>query len=454
MKTAFRIGEIKTSADMRRAVLSLVWPVIVQNLLITFMFFADTVMVGRLGAVALSAVGIAGPLLWSTSMVLMAIGVGTMASVARAVGEGDHDKARANAATGLSMSFVGGLAISVAGILFAGPLIRLFMTQSDVVLEGRYYFGTVISAFVLSFLGMVAASVLRAAGDTRTPMLVGILSNCLNVAGNYVLIFGKFGFPEMGLTGAGIATALSRSLESLLLLLHLFSVRSAVRLRLSSFLMISKETIWRVVRISLPAAVEPLFVHSGFLVFTKIVALLGVTAMAAHRIAVGIEALGFMAGDAFYAVSAAIVGQSLGAKREDLAEMGTKESMKVGVLVMSCAGLIFLSFPYYLARIFTDDLNLVSLAAICLMISALEQPFMAVADVFKGTFQGAGDTKTPAIVGALAVWIVRVPIAYHLAVTLGLGLVGVWITTAVDWGARTLIFAVIYRRGKWKKTKV
>jgi len=451
---ALKIDEIKNSRDMRKTVLSLVWPIIVQNFLITLFFITDTMMVGRLGEVALSAVGIAGPILWSTSMVLMAVGIGTMASVARAVGEGDSKKAEANAATGLLISLVGGIAISILGTVFAGPMVRLFMTETDVVLEGEYYFAIIMAPFALTFLGMVASSILRAAGDTRTPMLVGIVSNCLNIVGNYVLIFGKFGFPEMGLAGAGIATALSRSLSGLLLLIHVFSSRSAVRIRFSGFLLVTKETVWRVVKISIPAAIEPLFVHSGFLMFTKIVAVMGTTAMAAHRVAIGIESLGFMAGDAFYMVAATIVGQSLGANRKDLAEMGTRESMKVGLMVMSLAGVVFLVFPGYLARMFTDDLNLVSLAAMCLMLGAIEQPFMAVADVFKGAFQGAGDTKTPAIVGAISVWSIRVPVAYLLAVVFGLGLAGVWITTALDWALRTVIFFFIYRRGKWKDIKI
>ncbi len=439
---------------MRRTVLRLVWPVIIQNLLITLYFFTDRVMVGRVGETALAAVGIAGPILWSVSMVLMAIGVGTMACVARAVGGGDHAKAQANAATGLSLSLLGGIAVSVAGILLAGPLIRLWIDEPDVVLEGSFYFGTIIAAFSLTFLGMVAANILRAAGDTRTPMLVGILSNSLNIFGNYALIFGKFGMPEMGLTGAGLATALSKTLESLLLLLHIFSARSAVHLRFRSFLMVTKQTIWRVVKVSLPAAVEPLFVHSGFLTFTKIVAMMGKTAVAAHTIAIGIESIGFMTAEAFYAVTAAIVGQSLGAGRKDLAEMGARESMRISVFMLTGAAIVFLLLPQYLARIFTDDLNLITVAAICVAISALEQPFLAIANIYKGAFQGAGDTRTPAIVGALSVWIVRVPVAYFLAIVLGWGLVGIWVTTIADWGVRASIYFFIFRRGKWKDTKI
>jgi putative MATE family efflux protein len=454
MKTMFDIRQIKNRRDMRRTVLVLVWPVVLQNFFWTLMFFVDTAMVGRLGEVALSAVGIAGPLLWSISVVFMAVGIGTMAAVSRAVGEGNLAKAQVNTAAGLLLALVGGIALSVVAFVCAEPLVRFFMDRSDVVLEGKFYFRTIVAAFVFSFLGMIASSALRAAGDTRTPMIASIASNVLNIAGNYVLIFGKLGFPEMGVLGAGIATGISRVAEGCFLTMHVFSARSAVRVRLGTFLLVSRQTIWRVVRISLPAMAEPLCVHTGFLVFMKIVALIGTTAYAAHRVAIAVESLGFMAAEAFAVVAAAIVGQSLGAGRKDLAGMGVRETMKVGVFLMSLVGLVFLVVPGLLARIITDDLTLIDLTVVCLMIGAAEQPLMAISGVFKGTFQGAGDTKTPAIIGAVSVWAVRVPVAYFLAIVLRWGLAGIWITTVLDWGTRTVIYYVVYRRGKWKETKI
>jgi putative MATE family efflux protein len=454
MKTAFDIHNIKNKKDMRRTVFALAWPVVLQNFFWTLMFFADTAMVGRLGEVALSAVGIAGPLLWSTSVVVMAVGIGTMATVARAIGEGNRPKAQVNAATGLLLALVGGAILTAVIFIFAEPLIRIFMERPDVVLECRFYFRTIVVAFVFSFLGMIASSVLRAAGDTRTPMIVTIATNILNIVGNYVLIFGKFGFPEMGVLGAGIATAIARIAEGLLLMMHVCSSRSAVYIRLRSFLQISKESIWRVVRISLPAAAEPLGVHTGFLAFMAIVARLGTTSYAAHRVAIAVESLGFMMAEAYVAVTAALVGQSLGAKRKELAEMATRESMKVGFFLMSIVGLVFLFLPGHLARIVTDDRALIEFAALCLMIGAAEQPLMVISGVFKGAFQGAGDTKTPAIVGAISVWIIRVPAAYFFAIIMGWGLTGIWVTTVLDWAIRSVIYFFIYRRGKWKHTKV
>lgn len=439
---------------MRRAVLALVWPVVLQNFFWTLMFFADTAMVGRLGEVGLSAVGIAGPLLWSISVVIMAVAVGTTATVARAIGEGDRTKAQANAATGLLLALLGGIVVTVVAIIYAESLVSFFLDEPAVAIKGAFYFRTVITTIVFSFLGMIAASALRASGDTRTPMIVSVISNILNIAGNYVLIFGKLGFPSFGVLGAGFATALARFFEGAVLLIYLSSARSAVRVRLRSFALVSKETFKRVLKVALPAAAEPLGVHTGFLAFMKIVAYLGTTAYAAHRVAIAVESLGFMAADAFAIVTATIVGQSLGAKKKDLAGMGVREAVKVGLLIMGAAGLLFLTVPGLLARIVTDKPDLISLAVICLMIGAAEQPLMAIAGVFRGVFQGAGDTKIPAIVGGISVWAIRVPVAYLLAVVLRMGLAGIWVTTALDWGFRTLVFLYIYRRGKWKERKV
>jgi putative MATE family efflux protein len=411
-------------------------------------------MVGRLGEVGLSAVGIAGPLLWSISVVIMAVAIGTTATVARAIGENDKTKAQANAATGMLLALLGSIVVTVVAIVYAESLVSFFLDDPAVAIKGAYYFRTVITTIVFSFLGMIAASALRAAGDTRTPMIVSVVSNILNIAGNYVLIFGKFGFPRLGVMGAGYATALARFFEGAVLIMYLSSTRSAVRLRLRNIALVSKESFKRVLKVALPAAAEPLGVHTGFLAFMKIVALLGTTAYAAHRVAIAVESLGFMAADAFAIVTATIVGQSLGAGRKDLASMGMREAVKVGLLIMGVVGLLFLTIPGLLARIVTDKPGLIDLAIICLMIGAAEQPLMAVAGVFRGVFQGAGDTKIPAIVGGISVWAIRVPAAYVLAVVLGMGLAGIWVTTAVDWGFRTLIFLYIYRRGKWKDREI
>jgi putative MATE family efflux protein len=454
VKSRFDIRGIGSNRDMRRAVLALVWPVVLQNFFWTLMFFADTAMVGRLGETSLSAVGIAGPLLWSISVVIMAVAVGTTATVARAIGEGDKAKAQANAATGMLLALLGGVVVTAVALVYAEPLVSFFLDEPAVAIVGAFYFRTVISTVVFSFLAMIAASVLRASGDTRTPMIVSVVSNILNFAGNYVLIFGKLGFPRFGVLGAGYATALARFVEGGVLLLYLSSGRSAVRVHLRSFALVSKESFKRVLRVALPAAAEPLGVHTGFLAFMKIVALLGTTAYAAHRVAIAIESLGFMAADAFAIVTATIVGQSLGAKKKDLAGMGTKEAIKVGLLIMGAVGLVFLTVPGLLARIVTDKPDLIRLAIVCLMIGAAEQPLMAIAGVFRGVFQGAGDTKIPAIVGSISVWAIRVPVAYLLAVVLRMGLAGIWVTTALDWGFRTLVFLCIYRRGKWKDREV
>ncbi len=435
---------------IRRKVISLAWPIVIQNFLFTLMIFVDTLMVGRLGEVALAATGIAGPIMWAISSILMAIGIGTVATVSRSVGEKDFNKARIFAATSLVMGIIGGIIVSIPGALFSYRIVGLFIKDTSVIWESGSYIRIIFYSFVFNDISMISSSILRASGDTRTPMKVTILTNCLNVIGNYILIFGKFGMPALGLQGAGLSTAICKVIEGFLLTSHIFSKRSVLRLYTNSFKLISRDSLRTVFKISLPASLEPFLVRTGFLLFTRIVTSMGTLAIAAHRIAVAIESLSFMPGLAFSMACATLVGQKIGERSESGFRQSIKQSLLIAIFVMSSFGLLFLLIPGFLARLFTSEKNLIASAALCLMIGAFEQPFLGASMVFRGAFQGAGDTKTPLYVATLSVWGPRLVLSYLLGLQFGLGLAGIWIATTVDWLCRTILFFWRYNIQKHK----
>jgi len=433
---------------IRRKILSLAWPLIIQNFLYTLMYLVDTLMVGKLGAVVLAATGITGPVMWFLSAILMSIGIGTVAMVARSVGEKNIIKARTYAATSYLLGIIGGLIITVFGVIFSKQIAELFTKDQRVVLETAGYMRIVFCSFVFNYISMIGSSILRSAGDTRTPMKITILTNILNIIGNYIFIFGKLGMPALGLQGAGLSTAICKVIEGYLISAHIFSERSVLRLDPENFKMISYESIKQLLKVSLPAAFEPFVVQSGMLVFTRIVTSLGTIAIASHRVAVAIESLSFNPGIAFSMVCAALVGQKLGEKSEKGVRQSVRQSILIAVGIMSCFGIIFFFFPNFLARMFTNQKSIVSNTAICLMIGAFEQPFLGAAMVFRGAFQGSGETKIPVYIGAISVWGPRLILSYFLAVRLELGLAGIWIATTTDWMFRTILYFWFYRRQK------
>jgi putative MATE family efflux protein len=227
--------------------------------------------------------------------------------------------------------------------------------------------------------------------------------------------------------------------------LHI-SVRHIVRVHF--------ESIKRIIRISVPAAIDAFLTQMGFLFFAKIVTILGTASLAAHQIAVRIEAISFMPGFALAVSTATLVGQSLGAKNTNLALLGMKRSCYFALSLMGFFAVIFLVFPGKMAMIFKPDAQVLPLAVACVMIAAIEQPALAVYMVYSGGLRGAGDTMSPMIITIAGTLFFHVPVSYLFGITLGWGLAGVWFGSALDWICRAIAIYILYKRGRWKRVKV
>jgi len=439
---------------LRLEILRLAWPVVLQNLFRTFMIIVDTAMVGRgLGKDALASMSVIGPIGFSMIAILMALGVGTIATVARAHGEGDPAKREGEAATSVLVALVSGLLLVVPAVILLPRLESLFEVPGSTAIShhARHYLHFFAMAIPGLLLENAASAILRGSGDTRTPMLFAIGANVLNVVGNYALIFGHFGMPRMEVAGSGLSTMICYSLQGIGVTLVLFLPGVRRRLTFDSFRRVTRESAARLARVTGPAIVEPLVMQTGFLVFSKAVTTLGSHPAAAHRAAVTVESLSYMPGYGFAVACSALVGQYLGARRPEQAAVAARESVFLSALLMSLIGVAFVLVPGSLLGLFVkDDPETIRLGVACLLIAAFEQPLMGAAMVYAGALRGAGDTRSPLAIGALSVWLVRVPLAWFLAFVVGWGLNGLWITMIADWGVRSAAFAYIVRRGKWK----
>jgi putative MATE family efflux protein len=444
-------------AELRREILRLTWPVVLQNLFRTFMIIVDTAMVGRLGTAALASMAVIGPIGYSLIAVLMCVGIATIATVARAAGARDREKGEQEAATSVLFALVAGLVLVVPAVILLPRMVDLFEVPGNPTISHHarsylYFFAMAIPGLLLE---NASSAILRGSGDTRTPMLFAIGANVLNVVGNYAFIFGNLGAPRWEVAGSGFSTAVCYTLQGSLVTLVLFLPGARRRLTFASFRRVTRESVERLWRVTGPALVEPLLLQTGFLVYSKSVTLLGMVPVAAHRAAITVESLSYMPGYGFSVACSALVGQYLGAGRPDRASLTIRESVFLAALMMSLIGVLFVSIPGVLLTFFIpSDPEAVRMGAICLMIAAIEQPLMGAAMSFAGALRGAGDTRSPMLVGAVSVWAVRVPLAWTLAFPAGLGLYGLWITMVADWGFRTAWFAWIVRRGRWKSVRL
>ncbi len=235
----------------------------------------------------------------------------------------------------------------------------------------------------------------------------------------------------------------------------LFSSKTPIQLRLEHLRRWDWKQIWRVVRISLPNVGETIVSRLGFILFTRILATLGTIALAAHQIALRIESLAFMPGWGLATAAAALVGQALGAHKEDVAERGIRRTLLIGNGTMVLLGAVFVAFGPSIVRLFgVRDVGVTSSAAAVIRISALELIGLCSVMILGGCLRGAGDTRTPMVVTLVGTVLFRVPITYLFAVVMDGGLSGVWLATAVDWSMRALVMYSLYMRGKWKTVTV
>jgi putative MATE family efflux protein len=441
---------------LNRTILTLSLPSVAESLLSTMVYMVDTILIGWLNDPrALAAVGLSSTLMWASDGLFRAISISASAIVARFWGERDFEEARRVAGQSLVLSVL--VALLLMGLLI--PIARRFIEvmggEPDVVVLGTSYVRIILATSVISYPMTIATSIMRATGDTQKPMYLTALMNALNVLAAFLLIFGWGPLPRLELQGAALSTSLARTVGGLVALRVLFGRKSSVGLRLTHVFRWDGQMLWRIIRIAWPNIVETIISRLGFILFTRILSTLGTVALAAHQVALRIESLAFMPGWGLATAAAALVGQALGAKRVEIAELGIRRTLLIGNAIMALLAAAFVAFGSGIVRIFgLQDPELVRSAVALIRISSLELIGLCSVMILGGCLRGAGDTRTPMIVTLAGTVLFRVPLTYFFVIVLDGGLSGVWLATAVDWSMRALILCVLYMRGRWKTAMV
>jgi putative MATE family efflux protein len=433
---------------------ALAWPSLVENVLLTVMGMISMMMVGRLGPSAMAGVGAANQILNLSIVIFNGLAVGTTALVARRVGSGDRVSAQAAIAQSLGIGTLASLVIAIVGFVVAEPVLRLMGTEPEVAVDGAVYLRGVMAATPLMVVTLIANGGLRGSGDTRTPMIVTAAANVANVLVAYPLIFGIGGLPALGIAGAAWGIVVARLVGFLMVGRKLLDGQAGSVPELLRSMRFDGKVLRPLMRISLPSAAESGMVQVGMMIFSLITISLGTEAFAAQQIVFTIANLSMMPGVAFSTAATTLVGQALGAKNPAQAEASGWRGARSAAIWMSCMGAVFLLFPEFFARMYTDDLAVIRQTVTGLMVVGCGQPLQGLAFVLSGALRGAGDTKTTMQRGTFSMWFVRLPIAYVCGVTLGLGVFGVWLGWVADWVLRSVFFIVAFRAGKWKQLRI
>ncbi len=439
---------------IRNRILTLAMPALAEMILMTLVSMADMIMVGRLGPWAITSVGLSNQPMFVAMSMFMALNVGATALVARATGAKRPEEASAAARQALTIAAAIGLLLSVLGYMYSRSIISWMGAEADVIGPGSEYLRIVAAGLLFQGVTISLNASLRGAGDTRTPMSVNMVANLVNIVLNYLLIYGHFGLPEMGVSGAAVATTISRGVACILIIRKILLDRAAIKISVHDSFRPDPEIMRRIFKVGLPAAIEQLVMRSGQMVFARIVSSFGTVVYAAHQVALNVEGLSFTPGQAFQIATTSLVGQSLGARKPKRAMRTGWEALKIGVSIAALIGVVYFFFGKYVAILYTDDQTVTDLATGALRIIAVAQPFLIGNFILSGGLRGAGDTKWTLYITLAGIWGVRVVVAYFLAIKMNMGLPGAWIGMALDMTTRSILAALRFRAGHWTKIEV
>jgi len=432
---------------MRRQIIKLAWPVILEGAGMMAVGVLLTAMVGRLGAVALAGVGLSNMLQFSAAMVFAAAGTGAAALVARETGAGNWREVRSITGQAIMLGIVFGSLLAGIGWVSAEAALSLTAADREVVVLAA---GLVKIAFLFTpmFLIMsIGSAVLRGMGKTKIAFYITLLSNIVAIGVAYILVFGM-GVPAIGPYGAAWGLGVSQFVGGAAVLAVL-NRQKRIQLSWRHILVIRSKVIARILTISVPSAVEQLAMQGGRMVFTIMLAGVSAQQFAAHQIAIQIESMSFLPGFGFSVASMTLVGQYLGKGMSHRAVQFAWLTNKIACLCMAVIGAAIFAFAGPLASLFIDDAQVVKWGMLCVMISVLEQPTIAICFVLGGALRGAGDTKWPMYITTTGVWFVRLPLVYLFIVVWGYDVTAAWYITAVDYLLRSAVLWWRFDSKKW-----
>ena len=441
---------------VRGDIFKIAGPVFIELLLGTLFGMVDMMMLGNSGDVAtttasIAAVGITNQLIFIGLSLVQALNTGATAMVARYIGakRGDRIESVIKHIIILTQLFLV-IPILFFGLFMTDTMMTFLGAHSDTIAVGRDYFRIITLGFIFQAFNFSVVASLRGAGDTKTPMRINLTANLANVFGNAVLIFGLLGLPALGATGAGISTALSQVIATILLVRYISKKESTIHINLKNKFKFDKDIMYNLVKIGIPAALEQVALRAGILIFTKLVASLGTIAYATHQICINILNLSFTPGQAFGISASTLTGRSLGAKNADLAEDYIKESGRIGAVISICMGGLFFLFGPLVTSLYTNSSEVVFEASSILKLVAFIQPFQTSQLITSGGLRGAGDTIWTLVSTFIGVLGIRIAFAYYFVIVLGMGLKGAWLSILIDQLVRWLLIRIRFKTNRWK----
>lgn len=442
-----------TEGRLRRAILLLSIPSILEMVMESIFVIADIFFVSRLGADAVATVGITESLITIIYAIAIGLGTATTSMVSRRIGEKNPDAASRTAFQAILTGFLVALLIGIPGAISADNLLRIMGSSENIVSNLSGYTRIMLAGNVVIMMLFIINAIFRSAGDAAVAMKVLWLGNIINIILDPLFIFGIGPFPELGVTGAAVATTIGRGTAVIVQFWLLFSGKKRVKLALKH-LDIDFRIMLRLLKISVGSIGQNLIGTISWIGLVRIISIFGSEIVAGYTIAIRIIGFTLLPSWGISNAASTLVGQNLGAKKPERAEKSVWITGWVNMIILGVIGLVLFAFPEFFIRLFIDTEKVVVSGIEGLRIISIGFIAYGLGMVLVNSFNGAGDTATPLKINIFAYWIIEIPLAWLLAIKSGLNESGVYISIVVAESLMTLIAWLVFRRGKWKLKEV
>ncbi len=442
-----------TTGRLGRAILLLSIPMVLEMIMESVFAVVDIFFVSKLGANAVATVGITESLMTIVYAIGMGLAVGTTALVSRRIGEKNHEGASVVAFQAILTGLIISLLIALPGAAYASHLLDAMGAEEKMIRDGFMYTAIMLGSNGIIMLLFIINAVFRSSGDAAISMRVLWLANLINILLDPLLILGIGPFPELGIRGAAIATATGRGIGVAYQFWLLFNGNGRVRLK-TRHLFIQSRVLISLIRLSLGGIGQSLIATTSWIGLVRIIAEFGSGALAGYTIAIRIIIFTMLPSWGLSNAAATLVGQNLGARQPDRAHRSVWLTAKTNMIFMGTVSVVFIAAPAFFIRIFIQDPGIVEFGAVCLRIIAYGFAFYGMGMVMIQALNGAGDTVTPTVMNFFFFWLLEIPLAYLLAMRIGVGENGVYIAIITAETLLAFTAMIVFRQGKWKLRQV
>lgn len=454
---------LKLNKPMIAVILGLAWPTMLEQLMQTAVQYIDTAMVGVLGTEATAAVGSTTTVGWLVNIITASIGVGFLAYIAKSCGAGDFESAKKASAQSVTVTVAVGI-VFTALVLLLSPYVPVWMQVDEKIREltAKYFFILFIPMLfrtATSIFGMV----LRAAGDTKTPMVIGIAVNIINIILNFLFIYpirviSVFGFEftmwgwGQGVIGAATASAIAFAVGGILITIALMRHKTISPRGYS--LKPDGAVLRPCFKVALPNLFQGIATSLGYVVFASMINSVGDTATAAHTVANTVESAFYIPGFGMKTAASTLAGNAYGAKDNKRMKELARMFIPIEIFLMIISGAALFIFAPALVGLFSKSDEVIRLGATVLRMVALSEPFYGFSIIMEGFLVGVGKTKTPFLYTLIGMWGVRIVGTFILINLMGYGLVAAWGAMIAHNMLLFVLYLVCYLKGKWNPLNV